>query len=204
MAGVSAAVLWLLLPVALGLDYRLVAPRGPYQLMWLNLLGANYRLNIETPKPLSVLLAGLLGSGSAFYLVTCVMVGICVWALIRLGRAITGSNWPGLVAAVTVFALRGAPIYLILIGGTEPFHIALVLLVVLALAGGRSRLAALAVFGACLQRPESWPLVPLPLLLSMVTRRRFNLILLLPFTAPFVWMAFDRAMTGDWLYSLHE
>lgn len=203
-AGVAAGVLYLLLPAALGLDYRLVAPRGPYQLFWLNLLGANYRLNIETPKPLSVLLAGLLGSGPAFYVVTCAMVGICVWALIRLGRAITGSNWPGLVAAVTVFALRGTSIYLILIGGTEPFHIALVLLSVVALATGRPRLAAFAVFGACLQRPESWPLVPLPLLLALVTRRRFNLALLLPFTAPLVWVTFDRAMTGDWLYSLHE
>lgn len=204
VAGVSAAVLWLLLPAVLGLDYRLVAQRGPYQLMWLNLLGANYRLNIETPKPLSVLLAGLLGSGPAFYAVTCAMVGLCVAAAIRIGRAITGSIWPGLVAAATVFVLRGECIYLILIGGTEPFHIALVLLSIVAIASGRLRLAALAIFGACLQRPEAWSLAPLPLLVALVTRRRFNPLLLLPFAAPFVWMAFDRAMTGDWLYSLHE
>jgi len=74
-----------LLPTLLGLDCRLVAPRGPYQVMSLNLLGANYRLNIEKPKPLSVLLAGLLGSGPAFYIVTCAMVGICVWVSVRLG-----------------------------------------------------------------------------------------------------------------------
>jgi hypothetical protein len=94
VAGISAAVLWLLVPAVLGLDYRLVAQRGPYQLMWLNLLGANYRLNIETPKPLSVLLAGLLGSGPAFYAVACAMVGLCVAATIRIGRAIPGASGP--------------------------------------------------------------------------------------------------------------
>ncbi len=172
--------------------------------MWLNLLGANYRLNIETPKPLSVLLAGLLGSGPAFYAVTCAMVGLCVAAAIRIGRAVTGSIWPGLVAAATVFVLRGECIYLILIGGTEPFHIALVLLSIAAIASGRLRLATLAIFGACLQRPEAWALAPLPLLVAWVTRRRFNPLLVLPFAAPFIWMAFDRAMTGDWFYSLHE
>jgi hypothetical protein len=36
-----------------------------------------------------------------------------------------------------------------------------------------------------------------------VNRKRFNSLLLLPFVAPLVWMVFDRAMTGDWLYSLH-
>jgi hypothetical protein len=202
-AGIAAGFLYLLLPAALGLNYRLLAQKGPYQLMWLNLLGANYRLPLETPKPLHVLLAGLLGSGLAFYAVTCAMVGICVWASVRLGKAITGSHWPGLVAAVTVFALRGEFVSYVLIGGTEPLHIALVLLSVLALAGGRTSLAAFAVFAACLQRPEAWSLAPLPLLLALVTRRRFNLALLLPFVAPFVWMVFDRAMTGDWLYSLH-
>jgi len=203
VAGVSAAVLWLLLPAALGLDYRLLAQKGPYQLMWLNLLGAHYRLPIETPKPLHVLLAGLLGSGPAFYAVTCAMVGVCVAVAVRLGRAITGSYWPGLIAAVTVFVLRGECIYYILIGGTEPFHVALVLLSLVALAGGRLRLAAFAVFASCLQRPEAWSLAPLPLLIALVTRRRFNPLLLLPFLAPLVWAAFDRAMTGDWLYSIH-
>jgi len=203
VAGVSAAVLWLLLPAALGLDYRLLAQKGPYQLMWLNLLGAHYRLPIETPKPLHVLLAGLLGSGPGFYAVTCVMVGLCVAAAVRLGRLVTGSNWPGIIAAATVFALRGECIYYILIGGTEPFHVALVLLALVALAAGRLRLAAFVVFAACLQRPEAWSLALLPLVVALATRRRFDLLLLLPFTAPLLWMACDKAMTGDWLYSLH-
>ena len=203
-AGVAAGVLYLLLPGMLGLDYRLVAQRGPYQLLWLNLLGAHYRLHIETPKPLSVLLAGLLGSGPAFYILTCAVVGLCVALVVRLGKAISGSYWPGAVAAVTVLALRGDIVYYILIGGTEAFHIALVLLAVVALASGRFRAAALAVFGACLQRPEAWSLAPIPLLLALATRRRFNLLLLLPFIAPIVWVVFDRAMTGDWFYSLHE
>lgn len=120
-AGIAAGVLYLLLPAVVGLDYRLLAQRGQYQLMWLNLLGAHYRPPIDTPKPLHVLLVGLLGSGPALYAVTCVMVGLSVAAAIRLGRAITGSNWPGLLAAVTVFALRGECIYYVLIGGTEPF-----------------------------------------------------------------------------------
>jgi hypothetical protein len=203
VAGISAGVLYLLLPAVLGLDYRLLAQKGPYQLMWLNLLGANYRLPIETPKPLHVLLAGLLGSGPAFYAVTCAMVGLCVAAAIRLGRAVTGSYWPGLVTAMTVFALRGGFIYYILIGGTEPFHAALVLLSLVVLADGRLHLAAFAVLVACLQRPETWLLAPLPLLLALVAKRRFSPLLLLPLIAPFVWMVFDRAMTGDWLYSLH-
>ena len=203
VAGIAAGVLYLLLPAVLGLDYRLLAQKGAYRLMWLNLLGAHYRLPIETPKPLTVLLAGLLGSGPAFYAVTCAMVGLCVVLAMRMGKVITGSFWPGLVTAVAVFVLRGECIYYILIGGTEPVHIAFVLLALVALAGGRLRLAAFSLFVACLQRPEAWSLAPLPLLAALVTRRRFNPLLLLPFAAPFVWVAFDRAMTGDWLYSLH-
>jgi hypothetical protein len=203
VAGVAAGVLYLSLPAVVGLDYRLLAPKGPYQLMWLNLLGAHYRLPIETPKPVSVLLAGLLGSGLAFYVVTCAMVGIGVWASVRLGKRISGSHWPGLIAAVTVFMLRGECIQRILAGGAEPFHVTLVLLTLVALAGGRLRLAALAVFAACLQRPESWSLAFLPAMTALVSRRRFNPLLLLPFAAPLVWMVFDRKMTGDWLYSMH-
>ena len=40
-AGVAAGVIYLLLPAALGFDYRLLAPRELYQLMWLNLLGTS-------------------------------------------------------------------------------------------------------------------------------------------------------------------
>ena len=204
VAGVVAGAFYLLLPAVLGLNYHLLAPRGAYQLMWRNLLGAHYRLHIETPKPLSVLLAGLLGSGPVFYLLTCAMVGLCVALAIRLGKIITGSLWPGAVAALAVLALRGEIIYYILIGGTESFHIALVLSAIVALASGRFSLAALAVFGACLQRPESWALAPIPLLLALATRRRFHPALLLPFVAPIVWIGFDRLMTGDWFFSIHE
>ena len=202
-AGIAAVLLWLLLPFVAGLKYHLLAQKGPYQLMWLNLFGAHYRLPIETPKPLHVLLAGLLGSGAAFYAVTCVMVGLCVAAVMRMSRAVTGTVWPGLVAAATVFVLRGGCIYLVLIGGTEPYHMALVLLSLAALTDRRFRLAALAVFFACLQRPEAWALAPLPLLVAWWSRRRFNPLVLLPFAAPLIWFAFDRLMTGDWLYSLH-
>jgi hypothetical protein len=204
MAGAAVGLAYFVLPGVLGLSYRLLAPRGAYQFMWLNLLGAHYRLHIETPKPLSVILAGLLGSGPVFYLLTCAVVGLCVALAIRLGRVISGSFWPGAAAALALLVLRGEIIYYILIGGTEPFHIALVLLSIAALASGRFPLAALAVFGACLQRPESWALAPVPLLIALMTRRRFSALLLLPFAAPFVWMAIDRAMTGDWFYSMHE
>ena len=202
-AGLVAGVICLLLPAVLGRDYRLLAQREPYRLMWLNLLGARYRLPLETPKPLHILLAGLLGSGPAFYAVTCAMVGLCVAAATRLGRIITGSVWPGVVAVATVFALRGQFVHELLMGGTEPFHVALVLLALVAVAGGRLRLASLVIFAACLCRPESWLLAPIPLLLAVVTRRRFSALSLLPFAAPLIWAGFDRTMTGDWLYSLH-
>ena len=52
-AGIAAGSIYLLLPAALGLDYRLLAQRGQYQLMWLNLLGVHYRLPLVAPKPLS-------------------------------------------------------------------------------------------------------------------------------------------------------
>ncbi len=202
-AGIAAGILYFLLPAVLGRDYRLLAQRETYRLMWLNLLGAHYQLPLETPKPLPVLLAGLLGSGPAFYALTCAMVGLCVAAAVRLGRAITGSNWPGVIAASAVFALSGEFISRVLAGGIEPFHTALVLPALVAIAGGRLRLASLAIFAACLYRPETWSLAPIPLLLAVVTKRRFSTLSLLPFAAPLVWVGFDRAMTGDWLYSLH-
>jgi hypothetical protein len=202
-AGLVAGVICLLLPAVLGRNYRLLAQREPYHLMWLNLLGAHYKLPLETPKPLHTLLAGLLGSGPAFYAVTCAMVGLCVAAATRLGRVVTGSVWPGLVAVATVFALRGQFVHELLLGGTEPFHVALVLLALVAVAGGRLRLASLVIFVACLCRPEAWLLSPIPLLLTVVDKRRFSMLSLLPFAAPLIWAGFDRAMTGDWLYSLH-
>jgi len=202
-AGLVAGVICLLLPAVLGRDYRLLAQREPYHLMWLNLLGAHYKLPLETPKPLHILLAGLLGSGPAFYVVTCAMVGACVAAATRLGRIITGSVWPGVIAVATVFALRGEFVHQLLLGGTEPFHVALVLLSLVAVAGGRLRLASVAIFVACLCRPEAWLLAPIPLTLAVVTRRRFSVLSLLPFAAPLIWAGFDRTMTGDWLYSLH-
>jgi hypothetical protein len=202
-AGATAGVIYLLLPLVTGLDYRMLAQRGAYQLMWSNLLGAHYKLPIETPKPLSVLFAGLFGSGTAYYALTCAMVGLCVAALVRLGKTITGSLIPGLIAAVIAFAFRGGFAYLAFTGGTEPFHLAFVLLALVALADGRSRLAALVILAACLQRPEAWSLAPLPLLMAFVAGRRSDRLLLLPFLAPFIWLACDWAMTGDWLYSLH-
>jgi len=202
-AGFVAGVVYLLLPAVLGLSYRLLAPKGPYQLMWLNLLGAHYRLQLETPKPLMVVLSGLLGSGLVFYIAVCAMVGLSVAALVRLGRSLTGSDWPGLIAALTIFVFRGGLFGWALVGGTEPFHVALVLAALAAFAGGRLRLATFIVFAACLLRPEAWPLAPIPLLWMLLARRRFNFLSLLPFSAPFIWVVFDRAMTGDWLYSLH-
>jgi hypothetical protein len=202
-AGLVAGVICLLLPALLGRDYRLLAQREPYRLMWLNLLGAHYKLPLETPKPLHILLAGLLGSGPGFYAVTCAMVGLCVAAATRLGRIVTGSIWPGLVAVATVFALRGQFVHELLLGGTEPFHVALVLLALVAVARGRLRLASLVISVACLCRPEAWLLAPIPLLLTVVDKRRFSVLLLLPFAAPLIWAGFDRTMTGDWLYSLH-
>ncbi|MBN2465305.1 hypothetical protein JXD38_06750 [candidate division WOR-3 bacterium] len=203
VAGVVSGALYLWLPAVLGLDYRLLAPKQPYQLMWLNLLGAHYRLQLETPKPLMVVLSGLFGSGVVFYVLICAMVGLAVAALVRLGRTITGSYWPGLTAAATVFAFRGGLMRWAFVGGTEPFHVALVLSALVALAGGRLRLATFIVFAACLLRPEAWPLAPIPLLWIYLARRRFNLLSLLPFSAPLIWVVFDQAMTGDWLYSLH-
>lgn len=145
-AGVVAGVLYFLLPAVIGRNYRLLAQRGPYRLMWLNLLGAHYKLPLETPKPLHILLAGLLGYGPAYYALTCAMVGLGLAAAVRLGRTVTGSIWPGVIAAATVFALRGEFIYHAFSGGVEPFHAALVLLALVAVAGGRLRLASLARF----------------------------------------------------------
>jgi len=202
-AGAVSAVFYMLLPAVAGLDYGLLAPKGTYRLMWLNVLGAHYRLPIETPKPLHVLLAGVLGSGLGFYVVTCLMVGVCFAAAIRLGRAITGSSSPGLFAVVAALALRGGFTSSVLSGGVEPFHVAFVLLCLGALADGRPGFAAFMMFLACLVRPETWLLAPVPLLAAFVARRRFSPLLLLPFAAPFVWAACDRAMTGDWCYSMH-
>jgi len=196
-------LLYTLLPAVARLDYRLLAPRGPYHLMWLNVLGAHYRLPIETPKPLHMLFAGILGSGLGFYILTCVVVGVCFAAAIRLGKAMTGSNWPGLIAGTAALALRGGFTSYVLGGGTEPFHVALVLLCLVALADGRLRTAAFTMFLASLVRPESWLLAPIPLLAALLVRQRFSPLLLLPFAAPCVWAACDRAMTGDWLYSMH-
>lgn len=178
--------------------------RAVYRLMWLNLVGHQYRMPIDTPKPLLVLRAGLLGE-TAYFVAAALVFALLAVVFRRVAKALTGRGWPGLVAFALVFVGNR---YVL----PGPFLIGYwpVVYYTLVGAGGWFFLQgrwdeAFAVIGVSgLLRPESWALASVMLVVAAWrdpgrVRGRHALALA---AAP-LWMGFDLLLAGDPLYSLH-
>lgn len=179
--------------------------RAIYRLMWLNLVGHDFRLPLDTPKPLLAARAGLTGE-TAYWVIAVLAFALLAVVFRRLADRLFGLGAAGLAA----FALVALGNGYVLPG---PFLIGywpLTYWTLLALAGwclleGR-RGAAFAVVGLSgLLRPESWALAAV--LLGWTAwrepdrlRPRHALAVAVP---PLAWSAFDLLLAGDPLYSFH-
>jgi hypothetical protein len=165
---------------------------------------------LSTPKPLLTLVHGLAWAATsdwrALTALTVAAFALAVTALARAAGRLAGAP----AAAATVLAVAGSGPLLLQVarGNSVVWALAGWALALDALARPRPRygLAAAALLLAALARTETWPLLLLAaaggVLVALRQRRRRALLLLVPLAAPLVWLAHDRLLTGDALYSV--
>lgn len=175
-----------------------------YRLMWLNLVGHSYRMPIDTPKPLLVLRAGVLGE-TAYFVAGTLLFAVLAVTFRRVAKSLTGHGWPGLVAFALVFlgnryVLPGP----FLISYWPVVYFALVSAAGWFFLEGRwdPAFALMGVSG--LLRPESWALAGV--MLAVAAWRdpgRLRWAHALSLAGAPLWMGFDVLLSGDPFYSLH-
>lgn len=173
--------------------------------MWLNLVGHDYRLPLDTPKPLLTARAGLAGE-TAYWVIGALAFALLAVIFRRLGERLFGLGAAGLAAFVLVAIGNGYVLPGPFLTGYWP----LTYYTLLALGGwclldGRHGPAFVVVGLSGLLRPESWALAAA--LLAWTAWREPGrlrgwhfLALLAP---PIAWSAYDLLLAGDPLYSFH-
>jgi hypothetical protein len=165
---------------------------------------------LSTPKPLLTLVHGLAWAATSDWrALTALTVAAFALAVTALARA-AGRFGGAPAAAATVVAVAGSgPLVLQAARGNSViWALAGWALALDALARPRRRygLAAVALLLAALARTETWLLLPLAAaggtLVALRHRERRALLLLVPLGAPLIWLAHDRLLTGDALYSV--
>ncbi len=179
--------------------------RAIYRLMWLNLVGHDYRLPLDTPKPLLVARAGLSGE-TAYWVAAALAFALLAVLFRRLGDRLFGLGAAGLGA----FLLVAAGNAYVLPGPFLTGYWPLTYYTLLALAGwclldDRHGAAFVVVGLSGLLRPESWALAAaLAAWTAWREPGRFRPWHLLAVAGPpAAWSAFDLLLAGDPLYSFH-
>jgi hypothetical protein len=210
--------LWLGVALATGVMVRLSGPAvlDPDEhaaALYFQRILAGRRLEeplLSTPKPLLTVVHGLAWAATSDWrtltALTVAAFALAVTALARAAGRLAGAP----AAAATVVAVAGSGPLLLQVarGNSVVWALAGWALALDAVARPRRRygLAAAALLLAALARGETWLLLPPAaaggVLLALRTRERRALLLLVPLAAPLVWLAHDRLLTGDALYSL--
>ena len=179
--------------------------RAIYRLMWLDLVGHDFRLPLDTPKPLLVIRAGLTGE-TAYWVAAVLAFALLAVVFRRLGDRMFGSGAAGLAAFLLVLAGNS---YVLpgpfLIGYWPLTYYTLLALGGWCLLEDRWGAAFLVVGVSGLLRPESWALAGAMVVWTAWRspdrmRARYALAVLLP---PVAWSGFDLLLGGDPLYSFH-
>lgn len=179
-------------------------PLDSYKIFWLNFLGSNYKLPLETPKPLIAFIAGVI-SPKYIYLLECIFCALLVVCFVLLSKRIVSSISGGIIAAVLFFFCNADILAnYIFECGWPFFYLPLVFSFVLFFIKKYYTCAALTLFLASLIRPEGWLYTPFFLWwLKAVKGERLKIIYFLPAIAPLIWMFFDWRISGDIFYSYH-
>ena len=196
----AAYIVLLLLPLVFG--GKREDPFFSYKIMWLNILGHHYGLPPETPKPLFIVLCGLLWHG-ALYSVMCAFGAGVLWLLMKLAVHFGASCWTGLAAFVLFIACNTTVLPEFILSAYYPMlYFFLLLGGAYAFIKKRPLQASLFFLGAGLVRPEAWAVPVLVMLVSRFRRERgFSWWYALAFAAPLVWALVDLRIAGSATYS---
>lgn len=173
-----------------------------YKLMWLNLIGGNYRMPIDTPQPLLVLRAGLT-SEVVHYVVAAAVFSALAVVFGRLAKAFWDRYELGLLGFALVLAGNTYVLSGPLLNAYWPV-VYYSLIVTSALLFAKRRYAqAFALIGLSgVLRPESWGFaVGLWALLFVTDREAWRPVYGWALLAVPAWLLFDYFLAGDPLYS---
>ncbi|MFH1772014.1 MAG: hypothetical protein ABH872_04285 [Candidatus Omnitrophota bacterium] len=176
-------------------------PLYDYKLMWLNFIGNDYKLGLETPKPLLVLFAGII-SPKLFYIFACLFCAVLVICLCELSKLYTGGCICGLGASFLCFFANYEMLPDTLFPVLWPiFYTPLLLLCILCFLKKRFILSFSFLFCASLLRPEAWLYLMLFFFWHLLIKTKRRFIFLFFLSAPLLWSLFDYAISGDFLLS---
>jgi len=174
-----------------------------YLVMWKNLLGAHYKLPIETPKPLIILLTGIFPQWCNFFL-TPLLITFLVFAIVRVLRYLGVSN-SGVFAGV-FFAIfcnsQVLPFYFTYGFSYWPIvYLPIILWAIVFFFEGRYAVAFTLIFFAALVRPEAWIIFVAILIYRFAKGEGIKAIYFLPIFAPLIWMLVDYRIGGTFFLS---
>lgn len=197
---IATYVALLLLPLVFG--GKREDPFLYYRIMWFNFLGHHFGLPPETPKPLFVVLCGILWHG-ALYPVMCAFAAGVLWLLMRFAAHFGAPYWAGLVAFLLfIFANTTVLPEFILPASYPMMYFFLLLAATYAFIKKRPFRSSLFLLGAGLMRPEAWVVPLLLMLLSRFKKERgFSWWFVIAFAAPLLWCWFDFRIAGSPTYS---
>jgi hypothetical protein len=189
-------------PFAAGLGY-FCPVSSAYLVMWRNLLGAHYKIPLETPKPFIILLTGIFPQWCNFFL-TPLLITLLILAMVRFLRLLGGGK-------MAVFT--GVLFYIFCNSQTIPFYFAygfsywpiiylpLMLWCMVFFFENRYAASFILLFLAALTRPEAWAFAPMMLVYLLLKGEKLKSVYLLPLCAPFFWMAIDYRIGGNFFLS---
>ena len=170
--------------------------------MWLNLLGHRFGLPPETPKPLFVLLCGVIWQGALYPIMCAFTVGVLAF-LMKLARHFGASYWAGFAAFLLFIAANKTVLPEFIMPAYYPMlYFFLLLGSVYYFVKKQALAASLFLCGAGLMRPEAWVIPIVFIGVTMFKRERgFLWWPCLAFIAPLLWVLFDIRIAGSPTYS---
>ncbi len=177
-------------------------PNIDYILMWRNFLGHHYLLPLETPKPLFVLLNGILGPRMLYPAMSLFTAGV-LGLLMKMASHLNVSRYLGaagfllfLTSSLTVLPEFILPAY------WPMFYYFLILGSLYTFMKKRPVASSLFLLAAGLVRPEAWLYSPILMLISKFRKQYgFSFWYLMPLLAPVLWVLFDYRISGDFFFS---
>jgi len=170
-----------------------------YKIMWLNFLGADYKLPLETPKPLIALLAGVLSHYYYFFIAFCLsLLGIL---LILFSQEFICFSINGLFAFLLYFFGNLEGLQYFFSGYWPVVYLPFLFLSYLLFIKKYYSFSFFFLFLTGLIRPESWFIELIFLGWLMARKEKIKIIYFLPLLSPLIWCVFDYKISGNPFFS---